>query len=1140
MNRIQTLPMVVMSSTLMALSCSSSGTVVQQTDAPRAEEVAQPDVIADVPSHPDVSPVDLSTPDAPDLSLDLAEDTCAPGAGCFLDPCTGNTDCHSGWCVEHLGDPVCTQTCVEECPAGWECRLLQETGPDVVYLCVSVHANLCKPCADSGDCQSVGGADDVCVSYGAEGSFCGGTCTATQECPWGFSCQPVTSVEGAQSMQCVADAGVCPCTATSVALQLSTPCQSVNEHGTCAGKRTCTDGGLSPCDASAAAAETCNGGDEDCDGDVDEPDLVDGQFVSLCEDGNACTKDSCQGGDGCVHEPLSEVECVDGDSCTVGDHCEDGVCTGLPVVCDDDNPCTDDSCDGKGGCKTSFNSADCDDGNPCTVADVCKEGLCAGYALECNCQADADCAALDDGDLCNGTLVCDKAQLPYHCAVKPGTVVQCPVPEGLDPVCQKVECIPETGKCAVLPDHDGFACDDGDACTFAEQCLAGKCQSGPAVNCNDGNPCTDDSCAPESGCLHVFNSAPCSDGSVCTLGDTCQNGACAPGQVKSCDDGNPCTDDACDPATGCAHAFNQAPCDDQNACTTADTCSQGKCMFGLAVSCNDGNPCTTDSCAPATGCLFSLNQGPCDDGNICTTGDHCNLGTCISSASLTCNDKNPCTEDACSPNVGCTFTPNQAACDDGNACTTGDLCLAGTCKGLQAADCSDGNLCTDDACNPATGCAHSSNAAPCDDKDVCTVGDACNAGSCKPGVALSCDDANPCTDDSCDAQKGCIHLPNSAPCNDGSACTTGEVCSKGSCGGGTPVNCNDGNLCTDDGCDPITGCTHANNIVPCDDKDVCSTGDACGGGTCNPGATLSCDDANPCTADSCNPATGCIHTPVADKTPCGQDLQCVAGSCVSVCQEVHGSKTFSYTGTIESFNVPDCVQSLTVEAWGAQGGTDNGGKGARMKGTFAVTPKEVLKVVVGGQGTSDNCGGYPSTGGGGGGSFVWHNDNPSLPMIAAGGGGGGNVNWGGACTVGFGGVTGIDGTAGYGGIALGGTNGQGGAGNAPSGTGSGGGGWLSKGQDSTYGGGCTGGSTYPTFAGGKGGSSHGPGGDGGFGGGGGCVCGGGGGGGYSGGGAGEGSSCRAGAGGGGSYNGGNAQDNAGAVRSGNGQVTITW
>jgi hypothetical protein len=45
--------------------------------------------------------------------------------------------------------------------------------------------------------------------------------------------------------------------------------------------------------------------------------------------------------------------------------------------------------------------------------------------------------------------------------------------------------------------------------------------------CNDSNPCTDDSCAPATGCVYVNdNTNSCSDGNLCTTGDVCLAGAC--------------------------------------------------------------------------------------------------------------------------------------------------------------------------------------------------------------------------------------------------------------------------------------------------------------------------------------------------------------------------------------------------------------------------------------------------------------------------------------------------------------------------------------------------------------------------------------------------------------------------------------
>ena len=62
-----------------------------------------------------------------------------------------------------------------------------------------------------------------------------------------------------------------------------------------------------------------------------------------------------------------------------------------------------------------------------------------------------------------------------------------------------------------------------------------------------------------------------------------------------CDDGNPCTKDACG-ATGCTNTPEDgADCDDGDACTDADACLEGACA-GVARQCDDENACTIDWC----------------------------------------------------------------------------------------------------------------------------------------------------------------------------------------------------------------------------------------------------------------------------------------------------------------------------------------------------------------------------------------------------------------------------------------------------------------------------------------------------------------------------------------------------------------
>lgn len=290
-------------------------------------------------------------------------------------------------------------------------------------------------------------------------------------------------------------------------------------------------------------------------------------------------------------------------------------------------------------------------------------------------------------------------------------------------------------------------------------------------------------------------------------------------------------------------------------------------------------------------------------------------------------------------------------------------------------------------------------------------------------------------------------------------------------------------------------------------------------------AMVSCDDGNACTTDTCN-AGSCTHEPA------------------------HGQQVFMPTGQIQMFGPDACARTITIDAFGAQGGTSMmasqaGGLGAHVKGDFSITAGEVLMVLVGGRGGSSL-----RVAGGGGGTFVWNFNSPALPYVVAGGGGGAGINSpGGPGLITESGGNGV-GTTGGGGV-----NGSGGVTPSPlTNWAAGGGGWVSDGEG---GGGpvvmqqaCT------LAAGGKAPRNGGAGGaaggaavaaSGGFGGGGGgqgqCnATGGGGGGGYSGGGAGidNGAPNFTGGGGGGSYNTGMNPLNEPGVRTGAGQVTISW
>ncbi|MBK9263222.1 MAG: hypothetical protein IPM54_25895 [Polyangiaceae bacterium] len=121
---------------------------------------------------------------------------------------------------------------------------------------------------------------------------------------------------------------------------------------------------------------------------------------------------------------------------------------------------------------------------------------------------------------------------------------------------------------------------------------------------------------------------------------------------------------------------------------------------------------------------------------------------------------------------------------------------------------------------------------------------------------------------SCDPATGTCSNPakaNGAACSDGNACTQSDTCQEGACTAGTAVDVDDGNPCTVDACDPIEGPSHEPAAAgsSCSDGDMCNGVEMCNDiGECESGVALVVDDGDDCTADSCDPLIGAVHTPI--------------------------------------------------------------------------------------------------------------------------------------------------------------------------------------------------------------------------------------------------------------------------------------
>ncbi len=405
--------------------------------------------------------------------------------------------------------------------------------------------------------------------------------------------------------------------------------------------------------------------------------------------------------------------------------------------------------------------------------------------------------------------------------------------------------------------------------------------------------------------------------------------------------------DSCHPTKGCIHTNDDgAKCNDDNACTTGESCWDGACTGGKQVNCKDGNVCTKDYCSPSKGCIHKDTEGnSCKDGNLCTLGDTCWGGECKPGKEISCDDGNECTADSCDPDKGCKHTNTKGnACDDGSACSTGDTCWDGACAGGKPIDCDDGNVCTKDFCSEkAGGCVHSATAGnSCDDGNPCTVNDTCWDATCKSGAPNTCDDDDSCTEDSCDPATGCNHEADlccsedgPTECGDSKLTTITFRYTGGNCDASDNDQTKDwcGNCCVNfmdpamiiirDGGDTVFSGTVALNgtfTVVADgtkfdsemqawiktpggksEQDLkihtsCSqpfkVGDVFGALTVEAlttldggNGTIDCDDGDDCTIDSCDPQTGCAHAP---DPCCDEATECGDSNLTSI--------TFEYTG----------------------------------------------------------------------------------------------------------------------------------------------------------------------------------------------------------------------------------------------------
>ncbi len=839
----------------------------------------------------------LLAPDATDSFGDsvLPGSDVAPGS--FGAACVDNGDCASGWCVPWDEGNVCTRTCVEDCPTGWQCRAVTNTWPDATFVCFPDQSHLCEPCSQDRQC-----GNGYCLEV-TDGFGCGRACRDDSECPADYRCEPRTSREDAlrQGSQCVPRSGRCDCLLRND--NEERPCSRENAYGRCWGIEICEAlKGWTDCSAGEAAPEACDGRDNDCNG------LADDQLVPPEPDGcrneneaGVCTGSwLCQGTEGWL--------------CTAG------------VPAPDDCDYRDNDCDG-------FTDEDFRDPETGVYNALHHCGVC-GYSCEGALpHATARCAAESEGAT---ACAVERCETGYYLA---GPTACLPLADATCQPCRADEdCLVPGNRCLEI--------DDGHYC--ARDCSADNLYGTPPDWCPEGYQCTDlgpgPQCVPQTGACTCRR--PEDEGSRRPCARSGPAGTCTGLQVcqadlgwSACDAREP-DSEICDGVDNdCDGPFDEDIAPPANPCQVAN--DFGTCRADWRCEGPAGWLCPAATPGPEA-CDFADND--CDgqtdedfrDGATGLYADYAHCGVCNNS----CENAIPfATETACEV-LGDAAVCVALACEPDYYIPPGmnRVCLpiAGAsdcspCASDEHCDTLPGGLC--DEVDGARFCTRS-----CLNDDDCPLAYTCPSGRCLP-QSLSCRCLPPNAGDlrvcfatnehgTCTGTQTCN--PNDSPgwsdCN--AAVPTAELCN------GVDDNCN---LLSDEGVahDP-PDCAVTNPWGQCGGRWLCQGG---AGWVCTAAtpAAEACDYID----NDCDGATDETFADLYDPCTAGTGqcqrfgfYECTPGGTGTACNAVAGPAATEACDGLDN----DC-DTLTDETWPNLGQVCTVGAGVCLRtGVWACAP----------------------------------------------------------------------------------------------------------------------------------------------------------------------------------------------------------
>ncbi|HXJ22595.1 MAG TPA: hypothetical protein VMT03_20420 [Polyangia bacterium] len=567
---------------------------------------------------------------------------------------------------------------------------------------------------------------DVAIAAGAPGA-----CPRT--CDTGIACAPYVASGKACTLTCKpttpsgANDGCCPAGATPATDPDCSP--------------TCGDGVVDPdetCDTAIPAGSpgACPTA-ADC---VSSEPCVVARLVSESTCSAVCLRTVISqqfSGDGCCPAGVTNTldtdcpaACGDGvrgpgETCDVGIPApQPGSC---PVTCDDGNPATLDQLHGA-GCQAVCSNANITD--PISGDGYCPPGQT--HATDTDCPAACGDGIVERGETCDPQS--PDGACPDACPPSPAACLQTAL-TGSGAACTAAcvstaitACGPADGccpaGCTAASDPDcSSTCGDGhvqagEACDTAITSGAGACPK----SCDDGDPCTDDRLLSagtcQAVCVHLPITLPAAGDGCCPSGATFLADAdCAP----AC--GNGVVEapvEKCDPAVA---GSCPTTCPTGGSCTTvtlrgsASNCSAA-CVATPIVTCVNRDGCCPAGCTAATDtdCPIICGDGVVETGETCDRAITAGLpGACAA----TCDDGDACTTDLASGSISnCTRTCLNAPI---TACLSGDGCCPPGCTAANDSDCAplcnDGIIEAGETCDPPTTCPTT---CP-DDGDACTI-----------------------------------------------------------------------------------------------------------------------------------------------------------------------------------------------------------------------------------------------------------------------------------------------------------------------------------------------------------------------------------------------------------------------------------